>query len=289
MESSTSWNKHSESEGASGAAIRLHYDVGNSFYGLWLDKSMTYSCALWERAGDLEEAQERKLDLHLEWAKVRPGDHVLDVGCGWGSLLKRFVSMSTRNTAVGLTLSEEQARYARSSLPRSSVDVRVESWRDHSPSRLYDAIVSIGALEHFVKPESSEEARVRTYAHFFDKCREWSAPGSYLSLQTIAYRDGTFRHGVISAIFPESDLPRIDQIELGAADRYEIVQLRRDPEDYARTCHEWWRRLKACEEAAVRVVGRSRVDHFLSFLQASERGFRSGVFDLLRIQFRRLD
>jgi cyclopropane-fatty-acyl-phospholipid synthase len=93
--------------GASPDAIRSHYDAGNAFYAAWLDPSMTYSAARWTGAGrgprSLEEAQAAKLDWHLDSASVRPGAQILDVGCGWGSLLARAIGERKAARAVGVT------------------------------------------------------------------------------------------------------------------------------------------------------------------------------------------
>src|SRR5512134_1026190 len=121
--------------GASPRAIREHYDVGNSFFSLWLDTSMTYSCALWEGAETLESAQSRKLDFHIDQARAADRNRVLDVGCGWGSLVRRLSSRGVRSV-VGLTLSQAQADYiAQMAIP--SAAVLVEDWRSHQPTELY--------------------------------------------------------------------------------------------------------------------------------------------------------
>jgi cyclopropane-fatty-acyl-phospholipid synthase len=271
-----------EVSGASDDAIRHHYDVGNEFYRLWLDRTMTYSAGLWGDAETLEDAQLRKLDLHLSWANVHAGSRVLDVGCGWGSLLERAVGRGARS-AVGLTLSEEQYRYVRDRhVP--GVTASLESWRDHKTDEPYDAVISIGALEHFVRPETSSAERVRTYAEFFSRCRELSRVDGWMSLQSIAYSTGSFVQGAIASIFPESDLPRLDQIESAIAGRYEIVQMRDDAPDYARTCRAWLTRLIENEQSAIRCVGESRVRHYAAFLTAASKGFDAGIFRLLRLQ-----
>ncbi|MFG2005946.1 class I SAM-dependent methyltransferase [Spirillospora sp. NPDC048911] len=120
--------------GTSPAAIRSHYDLSNEFYGLWLDAGRTYSCALWEAAGDtLEAAQERKLDHLIEGARAAGAGHVLDVGCGWGSLLARLTGEHNAGEAVGLTLSPRQADWV-AGLGLARCEVRVENWIDHAPA-----------------------------------------------------------------------------------------------------------------------------------------------------------
>src|SRR4051794_23840142 len=116
--------------GAAAAAIQAHYDVGNAFYQLWLDPTLSYSCALWQEGdGDdqLEAAQRRKLAYHAEQSRARGRARVLDVGCGWGALLRHLVEAEGVARAVGLTLSQAQAELIASRAdPR--LEVRLESW-----------------------------------------------------------------------------------------------------------------------------------------------------------------
>jgi len=200
-------------------------------------------------------------------------------------MLERLVTVAGADRAVGLTLSREQ-RDLIASREIPGVSVCVESWRDHEPKEPYDAIVSIGAMEHFVTPDASSAERVAAYAEFFARCRELSKPTSWMSLQTIAYARGSFVQGAIAAIFPESDLPRLEQIESALAGRYEIVQMRDDASHYARTCREWLKRLTEREAEAIQCAGADRVRHYAAFLGASARGFDAGIFSLLRIQLR---
>ena len=272
--------------GASEDAVRLHYDVGNDFYALWLDSTLTYSAGVWTDKGDLEQAQRRKLDLHLQWSHAESATRLLDVGCGWASLLARASTTTRCQSAVGLTLSKAQFDYARS-LQLERVEVRLESWSDHSPSEPYDSIVSIGALEHFVRPESSDTERIRIYREFFRRCREWLRPGGFMSLQTIGYGDGAFRRGAIASIFPESDLPRLSQLALALDGVLDVVRLANAPHDYARTCRAWLERLRSNMETATALIGRERANHYEAFLDASARGFEAGVFGLYRIQLHR--
>lgn len=274
--------------GASRSAIAKHYDLGNAFFAVWLDDGMTYSAGLWDGVDGLDAAQRQKLDFHIDWARARGANHVLDVGCGWGSLLERLVREAGARTAVGLTLSAEQASYIqRRNLP--GVEIRLESWVDHSTSIPYDAIISIGAFEHFVSPETPPEERVSIYRRFFSSCRSWLKPNGMMSLQTIAYARGRFTGGSIASIFPESDLPRLDQIVSALDGQFEILELRNDRSDYARTCQSWLTRLSGRRHEAIALVGERTVRHYEAFLAASARGFEAGVFSLLRIRLRRED
>jgi cyclopropane-fatty-acyl-phospholipid synthase len=274
--------------GASRAAIQAHYDIGDDFYHLWLDPSMTYSCALWHEGDSLQLAQERKLDFHAEQACVRGARRVLDIGCGWGSLLTRLIQVHQVSEATGLTLSDSQADFVkRLSVP--GTHVAVESWTEHRPATQYDAIVSIGAIEHFARPETSSDERVEIYRRFFQNCRTWLAPGGSMSIQTSAYEKGRFIQGAIASIFPESDLPRLLELVAALEGLFEIVSIRNDPKDYATTCRAWLARLRENSERASALVGDQIVRHYEAFLDAAARGFDAGVFGLLRLRLRRGD
>src|SRR5690606_14792804 len=170
--------------GASRAAIEFHYDVGTAFYRLWLGDELTYSCAMFEDGDDLEAAQGRKIDFHARASGAIGAASVLDVGCGWGSTMRRLVERHGVERVTGLTLSRDQAAdVERQRLAR--VTVRLESWEQHEPAAPYDAIVSIGAFEHFARRDLPRAQKVATYRRFFARCRDWLRPGGALSLQTI--------------------------------------------------------------------------------------------------------
>lgn len=258
----------------SAEAIRHHYDVGNEFYRLWLDPTLSYSCA-W-RSGDmtLEQAQEHKLRRHLDAAGAR--SRLLDVGCGWGGILAR-----AGVPAVGLTLSDEQAGYVRG----LGHDVRAQDWRDHEPEEPYDGIVSIGAFEHFAAPGDD---RVDVYREFFTRCREWLSGGA-LSLQTIAYADmdpADASGFMQQEIFPDAELPTLAEITAAAEGVLEVTALSNGRLDYAWTCAEWARRLKAQRPGARALVGDEVVRRYERYLRLSSLGFRMNKLALYRITLR---
>jgi cyclopropane-fatty-acyl-phospholipid synthase len=287
----TSQQSFAAARGASPAAIAFHYDLGSAFYALWLGRELTYSCALFADGDDLESAQLRKIDHHAREAGAVGAHHVLDVGCGWGSTMRRLVAQHGVARVTGLTLSRDQARWI-AALDEPRVAARLESWRDHQPSEPYDAIVSIGAFEHFVGRDLARAQKVAVYREFFDRCHAWLRPGGALSLQTIAY--GTLDPAQVSAfitseIFPESDLPALGEIVEAAHGTFEIGRLRNDRMDYARTCRAWAQRLAAQRDAAAAIVGAERVRHYQRFLKMSAAGFESGGLVLLRITLRRIN
>jgi cyclopropane-fatty-acyl-phospholipid synthase len=152
--------------GASPAAIRAHYDLSDEFFQLVLGPDLIYSCAMFDGVDDLASAQLRKLDHHIEAAGAAGARRVLDIGCGWGALLQRLVRHANVKGAVSLTLSPSQANWIRRS-QKPGIEVREESWRDHKPDKHYDAILSIGAFEHFVHLGIEPARKLEAYREFF--------------------------------------------------------------------------------------------------------------------------
>lgn len=281
--------------GASSEAIEHHYDVGNEFYRLWLDATMTYSCALWAEGDSLERAQLRKLDHLIEGARAGGADRVLDVGCGWGGLLVRLVERHGVKHATGLTLSRAQAE-AVAALQDERIDVRVENWAEHEPGERYDAIISIGAFEHFARFGMTRRERVAAYRKFFAFCWGLLAPGGRLVLQTNAKganvrldrRTVAELRFVAERIFPESELPWASEILEAGERRFEVVSLRNDPDHYARTCEAWRAGLEANLARARELVGESVVDDYRRYLEVTVEHFRRRHLALLRIVYERI-
>ncbi len=281
--------------GASAAAIRHHYDVGNDFYRLWLDPTRSYSCALWEGEDDtLHAAQLRKLDYMADGAAAPGRARVLDVGCGWGGLLRRLVEHHGVAHVTGLTLSQAQADHI-GTWADGRYDVRVENWADHKPERPYDAIVSIGAFEHFADFGMTRAARIAAYRRFFACCHAWLPPGGRLALQTNVkgnnvrmdrqtVRDLLF---IVDRIFPESELPWPSEILEAAERRFDAVTVRNDADHYARTCACWLDGLVAHRDQAVELVGEQVVRDYERYLSAAADAFRKRHLGLMRIVFER--
>lgn len=282
-----------DDRGASSKAIRHHYDAGNDFYRLWLDESMTYSGALYEHDDEtLETAQLRKIDFHVAQAHAADKPRVLDVGCGWGSVLRRLVETHGVGHAVGLTLSQAQADWiAKRSDPR--IEVHVESWADHRPAEPYDAIISLGAMEHFAKPEISIEEKIQAYRAFFERCHDLLVPGGRVSFQAIAYgnlkREDFAGSFVARDIFPESEFVRLSEVAEAAERLFEIERVRNDVEDYERTCQAWLDNLRRNRDAAVAAGGEDLVERYDRYLELCVRGWQLRATNLLRVGMRRID
>lgn len=279
-----------EGIGATAEAIQHHYDLSDDFFGLWLGPERIYSAALFEDGDDLDTAQTRKLDHHIAAAQAAGKERVLDVGCGWGAMLRRIVGHAGAKSAVGLTLSASQAEWGRAHVP-PGVEIREESWRDHLPDAAYDAIISVGAFEHFARPGLSPAAKLDAYREFFDFCGRVLKKGGRLSLQSIAYSASgiTLPPFIADRIFRESELPLIHEPIAAADPGFELVALRNDREHYARTLVAWERNLMAKRDEAMAMVGEAAVAEHLRYLRVCAMAFKLDTICLLRMTFVKRD
>jgi cyclopropane-fatty-acyl-phospholipid synthase len=281
--------------GASAESIQHHYDVSNEFYSLWLDESMTYSCGLWQSDDDyLSAAQTRKIDYLISLSGAGGRERVLDIGCGWGSAMQRLVAEHGVKHVTGLTLSAAQARHIQDQNdPR--LEVRVQDWADFVPDAPYDAAISVGALEHFVKFGWERSKKVAAYRRFFEKCHESLKPGAGMALQTIG-KGNVVLDGqglgdtlfIAQHIFPESDPPRLAEILHATEKLFEVKSVVNHREHYARTCSAWLERLQANRTQAAEVTGPEKVEVYETYLKASIRQFRLGHANLYRISLWRV-
>lgn len=277
---------------ASAEAIGHHYDVSNEFYRFWLDSSLTYSAALWDEADDLHAAQVRKMDWHLGHLGLPPQGRLLDIGCGWGGLLEHATRAYAVGLATGLTLSTAQHDWIVRRAPANAVVV-LQNWTDHTCAKPYDGIVSIGAFEHFARPNLSREQRVGIYRRFFEQTHGWLVPGGSLSLQTIGcgnMRRADFSDFFATEIFPESDLPCLDEIIDAMRFLFEVKVIRNDRLHYARTLREWLKNLAGRKDVAVATFGSPLVERYLTYFKLAIVAFEHlGTMDLYRLALKRID
>jgi cyclopropane-fatty-acyl-phospholipid synthase len=264
------------------AAVRYHYDVGNDFFALFLDASMTYSCAIFSRgAQTLEDAQRAKLELVATKLGLQPGQRVLDVGCGWGSFA---IHVATHHDArvVGITLSRSQAELARRRVADAGVADRVEirfaDYRelDDDP---YDAIASIGMVEHVGDAQIDRYAR--TLAGLL-------SPGGRLLNHGIAALDPDAdpTDDVVSDryVFPDGEALPLSRVQL-ALERAGLrtTHVEGFAADYSRTLAEWTRRLDARLDEAERLAGPERTRIWRLYLRAARRGFDVGFTSVYQV------
>ncbi|MGN6830000.1 cyclopropane fatty acyl phospholipid synthase [Paucibacter sp. M5-1] len=213
-----------------------HYDLGNDFYRAMLDRRMSYTCAYWSGgAGDLETAQEHKLDLVCRKLGLRPGLRLLDIGCGWGSLMK-FAAERYGVECVGLTVSIEQAMLGRELCAGLPVEFRLLDYRQLDER--FDRIASLGMFEHV------GHKNVDTFMAMARRCL--SDEGLFL-LHTIGRNDSA--HGtdpwIHRYIFPNGELPSIARIGHACEQRFVVEDLHNFGADYALTLTAWYQRFEA--------------------------------------------
>lgn len=281
-----------ESTGATQRAIESHYDVSRDFYRLWLDPRMVYSCALWpgHLDDDLGAAQVAKLSWHADAARAGAARRALDVGCGWGAMLRFLRDDRGVPDVTGLTLSGDQAAATQH---EPGINVLLQDWRQHQPNMPYDVIVSIGAFEHFARPELTQQERRDVYRQFFANCASWLSEGGRLSLQSIAWEDRTpGQEGPVFTfftedIFPESQLPQLSDIVVSSEPYFRLLALRNDGGHYSHTLELWQHRLEGAKAQAIELVGRETYRRYVRYLRVSRAMFDRRVCTLYRLAFER--
>jgi cyclopropane-fatty-acyl-phospholipid synthase len=208
-----------------------HYDTGNDLFEAMLDQRMTYTCGFWENASSLDEAQEHKLDLCCRKLNLRPGMHVLDIGCGWGSFA-RFAAEKYGVQVTGITISHEQAELARERCKGLPVEIRLEDYRSlHEP---FDAIVSLGMFEHV------GYKNYHTYMEVAHRCLK--NDGLFL-LHTIGGNNAhTFTDQWLNKyIFPNAMIPTIKLIGQSIENLFVMEHWQNFSVDYDKTLQAWFR------------------------------------------------
>jgi cyclopropane-fatty-acyl-phospholipid synthase len=257
------------------AAVRHHYDVGNEFFALFLDRSMTYSCAYWAGGAEtLEEAQEAKLELVCKKLRLREDERVLDVGCGWGSFV---IHAAKRHgvRAVGITLAERQAELARERVREAGVadrvEIRVADYREVSDGP-FDSIASIGMVEHVGEEQIDVYARRlwtllrpggRLLNHGIAKLKDFDTPDEGAFSERFVFPDGV--------PLPLSRILRALELTEFTTTHVEGLQ-----PDYARTIEHWTERFDARWDDAVRLAGIERARIWRLYLRAARQGFETG-------------
>ncbi|MFE3070778.1 class I SAM-dependent methyltransferase [Streptomyces sp. NPDC059247] len=271
-------------------AISHHYDVGNDFYELVLGPSMVYSCAYWASDGpdaSLEDAQRDKLDLIARKLNLKEGDRLLDVGCGWGSMALH-AARAYGARVVGVTLSREQAAYARKRVADEGladlVEIRVQDYRDVTDGP-YDAISSIGMAEHV------GAVRYREYAGILHGLLK---PGGRLLNHQISRRPEPDEESyevdpfIDAYVFPDGELAPMGRTLTTLEDAgFEVRDVEAIREHYALTLRRWVANLEADWDRAVRLTSPGRARIWRLYMAASAVAFernRIGVNQFLAVR-----
>jgi len=206
-----------------------HYDLGNELFRIMLDKRMVYSCAYWKDSQTLDEAQESKLELICRKIGLQPGMRILDIGCGWGSLVK-YAADKYKVTGVGITVSKEQAEFAKTICLGLPVEIRLQDYRDVNEQ--FDRVVSVGMIEHV------GYKNYRTYMEVVHKCLK---EGGLFLLHTIGGNKSvtSVDPWMNRYIFPNGMLPSIKQLGSAIEGLFVMEDWHNFSADYDRTLMAW--------------------------------------------------
>ena len=271
------------------AAVRFHYDVGNGFYALWLDRRLTYSCAYFETPErSLDQAQEDKLELICRKLRLEPGMRLLDIGAGWGSLVL-LAAEHHGVAATGVTLSKVQATYANQRAAAAGLDdrvnVEVRDYRDLDSLGTFDAIASVGMFEHV--------GRANLPAYFEAAWRSLRPGGLFLNhgIATTATARGLWRPlrfgegGFVGRyVFPDGELVSIeDAIGFARRTGFEVLDVQSLRPHYALTLTAWVDRLEARAQEARVLVDEEVFRTWRLYMAAARRGFEDGSLDVAQL------
>ncbi len=218
---------------------REHYDLGNDLYEAMLGSSMAYSCGYWAHAADLEQAQQDKLDLVCRKLQLRPGMRLLDIGCGWGSLM-RHAALHYGAECLGLTISREQAQLGENKTRGLPVRFELADYRLFNPdgAQKFDRIASIGMFEHVGH---------KNYRAYFDMARRSLHDEGLFLLHTIGKNTSgrSIDPWIEKYIFPNGVLPSVTEIAESSEHAFVIEDLHNFGADYDRTLMAWHQRFEA--------------------------------------------
>jgi cyclopropane-fatty-acyl-phospholipid synthase len=262
------------------------YDVSDEFFALFLDPTMGYTCAYFERDDmTLEEAQIAKFDLALGKLNLEPGMTLLDIGCGWGGALKRAVEKYDVNV-IGITLSRNQFEYSKNKLAGLSTDrnieVRLQGWEEFEDK--VDRIVTIGAFEAF---------KYERYPAFFERAYDILPGDGRMLLHTIltytqkqqhergvaiTMSDLRFMRFIGQEIFPGGQLPAQEDIfKFGEEAGFSVERVQLLQKHYERTLNIWAANLEANKDKAIAIQSQEVYDRYMHYLTGCENFFRKGI------------
>jgi cyclopropane-fatty-acyl-phospholipid synthase len=295
--------------GSTQADVAVSYDVDNEFFRLWLDERMNYTCALFEDkdletvtpdggkpAGNLEQAQLRKLGWLHDAARLSPDKSVLDIGCGWGANMEYLALSRKVGDVHGITLSPAQhTEIKRRAIP--NVTSHCVSYRDYQPDRKFDAIISICMMEHICSPEEARSGKhIEMYRNYFRLAHEWTSPGAWFGLQTILRNRFPRTKKEIQdigfctyTIFPGGITPRLEDIVVAVNPYWEIMEVKTRRTDYQKTTQHWLNRLVDHKDVVVKKWGQQVLDDYVRYLSTCVNAFDKHYQSLAQYSLRRID
>jgi cyclopropane-fatty-acyl-phospholipid synthase len=278
------WWRHSRS--ADRKNIQHHYDVGNAFYGLWLDRNRVYSCAYFKNLEDsLDTAQENKLDHICRKLMLQPGDRFLDVGCGWGGLVI-WAAQHYGVKALGVTLSDGQFEFATQRVRElglsDQVEIRLQDYRDVPEREPFDKIASVGMFEHVGR---------RNLPAYFAKINRLLKPGGLMmnhGITTNSLEDAELGGGigefVEEYVFPGGELVHVSEVIRGMSrEGLEVWDSECLRPHYAKTLWHWVDRLEQRQDEARDLVGEKKLRTWLIYMAGSAHGFARGWMSLYQL------
>jgi len=269
--------------------VQAHYDLSDDFFRLFLDPSQTYSCAYFERDDmTLEEAQRAKVDLALGKLGLQPRMTLLDVGCGWGSTMRRAIEKYDVNV-IGLTLSKNQAGHVQKTFDKLETPrtkrILLEGWEQFDEP--VDRIVSIGAFEHFGHDR---------YDDFFKMAYDALPDDGVMLLHTITgltpmqmtergmpltFELARFMKFIITEIFPGGRLPSIEKVEDHSSKAgFKLTRRQSLQPHYVKTLEHWAAALEAHKSQAIEIQSEEVYERYMHYLTGCAKGFRIGYIDV---------
>ncbi|HVB40352.1 MAG TPA: cyclopropane fatty acyl phospholipid synthase, partial [Terriglobales bacterium] len=256
-----------QSRRRSSAVARRHYDAGNDIFEAMLGRRMVYTTGYWREAATLDAAEEAKLDCVCRKLELAPGMRVLDIGCGWGSFAQ-FAAERYGARVYGITLSREQRALGEQRCAGLPVELKLQDYREVRAGERFDRVVSLGMFEH---------VGYKNYRAFFEVARRVLRPDGRMYLSTIGSNRTvhTTDPWIEKYIFPNSQLPSIQQIGAAMEDHFLPLEWRDWSPDYDRTLMAWHANFAARWEEWQRKYGLAFCRMWQYYLLASAAGFRS--------------
>jgi len=258
--------------------IEAHYDLGNDFFSLWLDETMCYSCGYFEDDDDsLKQAQLQKIDLVLKKMRLKPGQRLLDIGCGWGWLILRAAEQYGVR-AVGITLSDEQYEKAKQRIAEAGkeVEVRLVNYLDlDEPAGSFDAVVSIGMFEHVGRA---------CHGDYLAKAASLLKPGGLTMLHTLtSLRETETNTWVRKYIFPGGYIPSLREVVNQLPDHdFRVIQVESLRRHYVRTLECWYDNFSRPEtrERVLEMFDKRFIRMWTLYLLGAASSLRTGSLDV---------